>query len=386
MRKITIIGAGYVGLSLASLLAKNNLVTLIDIDKSKINDLKKGKKILAEQEIFELLRDNFERVQFSNEIPTEESDYYIVSTSTNYDSNKQFFDTSSVESVIENLHKKFSSPNIVIKSTIPVGFTEKMQERHNSENIFFSPEFLREGSSIKDNLEPSRIVIGSETKSAKTFSKILLDVAINKPSILFMDSKTAESVKLFSNCFLAMRVSFFNELDSFAMEKGLDSKKLIESVCLDERIGSTYNNPSFGYGGYCLPKDSKQLLANYKDVPQSLIEAIVNANSIRKDFISDQIIKLNPRKVGIYRLVMKNGSDNFRESAVQGVMKRINAKNIEIIIYEPEIKEESFFGCRVIQDFDDFAESAELIIANRFSPELSNYSSKLFTRDIFNND
>ncbi len=386
MRKITIIGAGYVGLSLAALLAKNNLVSLIDIDKFKIDNLKNGKKILAEQEIFELLKNNYERVQFSNEILTEESDYYIVSTSTNYDPNKQFFDTSSVESVIENLHKKFSSPNIVIKSTIPVGFTERMQEKYDTENIFFSPEFLREGSSVKDNLEPSRIVIGSDTKSAKNFSKILLDIAVNKPSILFMDSKTAESVKLFSNCFLAMRVSFFNELDSFAMEKDLDSKKLIEAVCLDERIGSIYNNPSFGYGGYCLPKDSKQLLANYKDVPQSLIEAIVNANSIRKDFISDQIIKLNPKKVGIYRLVMKNGSDNFRESAVQGVMKRINAKNIEIIIYEPEIKEESFFGCKVIQDFDDFAESADLIIANRSSPELSNHSSKLFTRDIFNNN
>lgn len=386
MKKISVIGAGYVGLSLAALLAKNNTVNLIDIDKSKIDNLKNGKKIIAEQEIFKLLRDNQERVQFLSEIPSKESDYYIVSTSTNYDPHKQFFDTSSVESVIDDLQHKFSSPNIVIKSTIPVGFTERMQEKYNTKNIFFSPEFLREGSSIEDNMKPSRIVIGSEIKSAKNFSKILLDIAINKPSVLFMNSKTAESVKLFSNCFLAMRVSFFNELDSFAMEKELDSKKLIESVCLDERIGNIYNNPSFGYGGYCLPKDSKQLLANYKDVPQSLIEAIVNANSIRKDFISDQIIKLNPKKVGIYRLVMKNGSDNFRESAVQGIMKRINAKNIEIIIYEPEIAEESFFGCEVIQDFDVFAESADLIIANRSSPELSKHNSKLFTRDIFNNN
>ncbi len=386
MKKISVIGAGYVGLSLAALLAKNNTVNLIDIDKSKIDNLKNGKKIIAEQEIFKLLRDNQERVQFLSEIPSKESDYYIVSTSTNYDPHKQFFDTSSVESVIDDLQHKFSSPNIVIKSTIPVGFTERMQEKYNTKNIFFSPEFLREGSSIEDNMKPSRIVIGSEIKSAKNFSKILLDIAINKPSVLFMNSKTAESVKLFSNCFLAMRVSFFNELDSFAMEKELDSKKLIESVCLDERIGNIYNNPSFGYGGYCLPKDSKQLLANYKDVPQSLIEAIVNANSIRKDFISDQIIKLNPKKVGIYRLVMKNGSDNFRESAVQGIMKRINAKNIEIIIYEPEIAEESFFGCEVIQDFDVFAESADLIIANRSSPELSKHHSKLFTRDIFNNN
>ncbi len=386
MKKISVIGAGYVGLSLAALLAKNNTVNLIDIDKSKIDNLKNGKKIIAEQEIFKLLRDNQERVQFLSEIPSKESDYYIVSTSTNYDPHKQFFDTSSVESVIDDLQHKFSSPNIVIKSTIPVGFTERMQEKYNTKNIFFSPEFLREGSSIEDNMKPSRIVIGSEIKSAKNFSKILLNIAINKPSVLFMNSKTAESVKLFSNCFLAMRVSFFNELDSFAMEKELDSKKLIESVCLDERIGNIYNNPSFGYGGYCLPKDSKQLLANYKDVPQSLIEAIVNANSIRKDFISDQIIKLNPKKVGIYRLVMKNGSDNFRESAVQGIMKRINAKNIEIIIYEPEIAEESFFGCEVIQDFDVFAESADLIIANRSSPELSKHHSKLFTRDIFNNN
>ena len=386
MKKITVIGAGYVGLSLASLLSKNNLVSLVDIDKEKIDKLRDGKKILSEQEIFKLLKDNHERLHFSSEILSEEADFYIVSTSTNYDPNKQFFDTSSVESVISNLQNKFSSPNIVIKSTIPVGFTKRMQEKFKNENIFFSPEFLREGSSIKDNLEPSRIVIGSETKSAKIFSDILLDIAINAPKVLFMDSKTAESVKLFSNCFLAMRVSFFNELDSFAMEKKLDSKKLIESVCLDNRIGGEYNNPSFGYGGYCLPKDSKQLLANYKDVPQSLIGAIVNANSTRKDFISDQILKLNPKKVGIYRLVMKNGSDNFRESAVQGIMKRINAKNIEMIIFEPEMKEDNFFGCKVIPDFEKFAKSADLIIANRTSPELSKYTSKLFTRDVFNSN
>ncbi len=386
MKKISIIGAGYVGLSLASLLAKENLVSLIDIDKSKIDNLKNGKKILSEQEIFDLLEDNQERLQFLSEIPSEEADFYIVSTSTNYDPDKQFFDTSSVESVISNIQNKFSSPNIVIKSTIPVGFTERMQEIFKNENIFFSPEFLREGSSIKDNFEPSRIVIGSETESAKAFSEILLNITVNTPKVLFMDSKTAESVKLFSNCFLAMRVSFFNELDSFAMEKELDSKKLIESVCLDNRIGNLYNNPSFGYGGYCLPKDSKQLLANYKNVPQSLIGAIVNANSKRKDFISDQILKLNPKKVGIYRLVMKNGSDNFRESAIQGIMKRLNAKNLEIIIYEPQMKEDNFFGCEVMQDFEDFAKSADIIIANRTSPELSKYAAKLFTRDVFNSD
>ena len=386
MKSITVIGAGYVGLSLAALLSKNNKVLVVDISENKIQKLKNNNSHISEENLNNLLLENSVNLKFDTKINDTVSDIYIVATSTNYDPDKQFFDTSSVESVIKNIFNKFGNVPIAIKSTVPVGFTKSMQERYKSKEIFFSPEFLREGSAIEDNIYPSRIIVGSKENSGKLFATLLKNISKGNPPIQFMDSDTAESVKLFSNCFLAMRVSFFNELDSFAIEKNLDSKKLIEGVSYDPRIGNTYNNPSFGYGGYCLPKDAKQLLANYADVPQNLIEAVVKANSTRKDYISDQIINKNPKSVGIYRLVMKSGSDNFRESAIQGIMKRLNAKNILIYVYEPEMQEDSFFGCEVIKDLDEFIETSDLIVANRVSDELNNCKSKVYSRDLFKNN
>lgn len=386
MKKITIVGAGYVGLSLAVLLAKKNSVTLIDIDESKISKLNNGNSTLAETSIQDMLTENFRNLSFKTNFNSDEADFYIIATSTNYDPEKQFFDTNSVEKVIKKIKTQFNTAKIAIKSTIPVGFTESMQTAYNCSNIFFSPEFLREGTSVEDNINPSRIVIGNQDDVGKNFGNLLAEITENNPPQIFMDSKTAEAVKLFSNSYLAMRVSYFNELDSFAFDKKLNPKKLIEAVCLDDRIGSSYNNPSFGYGGYCLPKDSKQLLANYKNVPQNLISAVVKANSTRKDFISDQIIALKPKSVGIYRLVMKSGSDNFRESAVQGIMKRLNAKNIKMFIYEPEMTEKTFFGCKVLNNFNEFCDHAEVIVANRHSKQLEAVKNKVFTRDIFQNN
>ena len=386
MKKITIVGAGYVGLSLAVLLAKKNSVTLIDIDESKISKLNNGNSTLAETSIQDMLTENFRNLSFKTNFNSDEADFYIIATSTNYDPEKQFFDTNSVEKVIKKIKTQFNTAKIAIKSTIPVGFTESMQTTYNCSNIFFSPEFLREGTSVEDNINPSRIVIGNQDDVGKNFGNLLAEITENNPPQIFMDSKTAEAVKLFSNSYLAMRVSYFNELDSFAFDKKLNPKKLIEAVCLDDRIGSSYNNPSFGYGGYCLPKDSKQLLANYKNVPQNLISAVVKANSTRKDFISDQIIALKPKSVGIYRLVMKSGSDNFRESAVQGIMKRLNAKNIKMFIYEPEMTEKTFFGCTVLNNFNEFCDHAEVIVANRHSKQLEAVKNKVFTRDIFQNN
>ena len=341
--KIIIYGAGYVGFSLALLLAKNNNITLVDTDEEKLASIAKGKNIINDPH-FNKFKGNIKKIFLNTESPKNiKFDYAVIATPTNYDESSNKFDTNSVESCISDVISKNQECTIIIKSTIPVGFSADQQKKYKKDDIFYSPEFLREGSAIFDNLEPSRIIVGGNSPKAKAFSKLLKSVAINNPKEIFLGSTEAECVKLFSNTYLAMRVSYFNELDTFAAYHDLNSKEIIESVALDPRIGSGYFNPSFGYGGYCLPKDSKQLLANYSKVPNTLIKAIVDSNSTRKDFIADQIIAKNPKTVGIYRLVMKKGSDNFRSSAIQGVMKRIKAKGIKVLIFEPALQDDSFF-------------------------------------------
>ncbi|MDA9220830.1 nucleotide sugar dehydrogenase [Gammaproteobacteria bacterium] len=384
--KITIVGSGYVGMSLAVLLAQHNDVIILDVDPARVDSVNAKQSTVADAEIESFLakKELSLYATLDKKIAYEGASFVVVATPTNYDSDTNFFDTSSVDGVVKDALELNIDALVVIKSTIPVGHTKLLQERHGTENIIFSPEFLREGQALKDNLYPSRIIVGSQLESGMEFANLLVKSAIKKDiEILFISSTEAEAVKLFANSYLAMRVSFFNELDSYALTHHLDTKSIINGVCLDERIGKGYNNPSFGYGGYCLPKDTKQLLANYEDIPNTLIKAIVTSNTSRKDFIADVIIKKNPKIVGFYRLVMKEGSDNFRSSAIQGIMKRVKAKGIEIIIYEPEMDESVFYGSCVIRNIEEFKLNADVIVANRMSDELDLIADKVFTRDIF---
>jgi UDPglucose 6-dehydrogenase len=384
--KITVVGSGYVGMSLAVLLAQYRDVVVLDVDPSRVEKVNNKQSTVADAEIEAFLAEKELSLTatLDKQAAYEGASFVVVATPTNYDPDTNRFDTSSVDSVVSDALEHNEDALIVIKSTIPVGHTKSLQQKHETDRVIFSPEFLREGQALKDNLYPSRIIVGSQLEAGKAFANLLVEGA-EKSDIetLFIRSTEAEAVKLFANTYLAMRVSFFNELDSYALAHELDTKSIINGVCLDERIGKGYNNPSFGYGGYCLPKDTKQLLANYDQVPQTLIQAIVSSNTTRKDFIADSIINLNPKVVGIYRLVMKQGSDNFRASAIQGIMERIKAKGIEVVIYEPTYTKTEFFQSRVIDSLDEFKNASGVIISNRISAELNDVEEKVFTRDLF---
>lgn len=387
--KIAVAGLGYVGLSNAALLSKNNEVVAVDIDQHRVNLVSNFESPIQDHELQLYLNTKPKTLTATTNAAEayENAEFVVIATPTDYNTETNFFNTSSVEDVIASALKSNPGTKIVIKSTIPVGFTERIQAQYPDATIFFSPEFLREGRALYDNLHPSRVVVGNQDRAGQQFADLLVQGAVeeNVP-VLLTNSTEAEAIKLFANTFLALRVAYFNELDTYAAIRGLDAMQIISGVGLDPRIGTHYNNPSFGYGGYCLPKDTRQLLANYSDVPQNLISAVVEANTTRKDFIAEDILRLNPQTVGVYRLVMKSGSDNFRSSSIQGIMKRIKSKGIPVVVYEPNLKQNEFFNSKVISDLEEFKRISDIIIANRPTSELSDVDSKIYTRDLFNRD